>query len=244
MAEPETTAATPIIDIRPGATPLAEAAGRVMDTVADGGVAVIPLDVAYGIVGHAPGAVERIFKAKRRSYDKPSGFFSNWTIFNEIHITDQRSKDVVRAIILDHDLPFSVVAPYRADHPLMRSLEPFALEHSTKADTLDMLLNAGAFHNALTALAAERGCAVVGSSANTSLGGSKFTLGDVDAPVIAAADLAVDGGLSKYHNPEGISSTIVDLRSFKTVRRGVCYDRICAILLKDFGIDLIANGMA
>ena len=223
---------------------LQEKAKEVVDVIAGGGVAIIPLDVAYGIFGNAEAAIKKIFTAKNRSYEKPSGCFSNWEIFNEIQITDQRQKDVVKAIIIDNDLPFSTVAPFRDDHPFFRNVAPFVLQNSTKAGTIDMLLNAGPFHDAMTTLAWSRQMPILGSSANTSLTGSKYRLEDIDEPVRAAADIQVDGGLSKYHNPEGLSSTIVDLRTFKTWRRGVCYDRIAAILKKDFGIDLYELGMA
>lgn len=60
----------------------------------------------------------------------------------------------------------------------------------------------------------------------------------------AAADIAFDHGLSKYANDAGRSSSIIDLRDFKTIRVGVCYERICEILLREFAIDLAAIGLA
>lgn len=219
-------------------------ARQVIDVVTAGGVAIIPLDVAYGIVGNSRTAIETIFAAKKRSFEKPSGMFSNWDLFNEIHVVGDRDRDMVRALIHDNDLPFSVVAPFRRDHPMFRNIDPFVLEHTTKNDTLDMLLNAGPLHNEMTRLSHEILTPVVGSSANLSLAGSKFRLEDIEAPVRDAADIEIDGGLSKYHNPDGLSSTIVDLRSYKTVRRGVCYDQICDILLRDFALDLKAIGPA
>ncbi|MBM3491063.1 MAG: hypothetical protein FJX68_11550 [Alphaproteobacteria bacterium] len=223
---------------------LAQAAEACLDRIAAGGIVIVPLDVAYAIVGNAAEAIARIFAAKQRSFDKPSGCFANWDLFNEIQICGPRERDVVRAVVLDHDLPLSTVAPFRRDHPFLAGLAPFALEHSSKAGTLDMLMNAGAFHNAMAALSAARQLPVLGSSANTSLTGSKFRLAEVDAKVRQAADLEIDGGPSKYANPEGVSSTIIDLRDFKTVRKGVCYDAIARILKRDFKIDLYANGMA
>ena len=223
---------------------IAEAAGRAVERIALGGVVIVPLDVAYAIVGNSGEAIARIFAAKRRSFDKPSGCFANWELFNEIQVCGPRERDVVRAVVLDNDLPLSTVAPFRREHPFLARLAPFALEHSSLAATLDMLFNAGAFHNAMAALSAERQLPILGSSANTSLTGSKFTLAEVDGEVRRAADLEIDGGKSKYANPEGVSSTIIDLRSYKTLRKGVCYDAIAGILKRDFKIDLYANGMA
>ncbi|MCH8184078.1 MAG: hypothetical protein IID55_12925 [Proteobacteria bacterium] len=106
-----------------------------------------------------------------------------------------------------------------------------------------MLLNAGVFHNEMTRQSLERGMPVFGSSANTSLQGSKYRLEDIEEPVRAAGDMLVDGGLAKYHNADGLSSSIIDFTTFKTVRIGVCYDRLCEIFL-EFDIDLKKNGMA
>lgn len=213
-------------------------AARTLDVIEKGGVAIIPLDVAYAIVGHSADSIRRIFSAKNRSFEKPSGMFSNWQLFNEILITGDRERDIVDAVINKNNLPFSVVAPFREDHPMIKGIDPFVIKNSTKAGTLDMLLNAGDLHNEMTRLSIERQMAVVGSSANTSLTGSKFRLSEVDAPVLEAADITVDGGQCKYHNPEGRSSTIIDLRDFKTIRVGVCYDKICDVFQEGFDIDL------
>ena len=217
---------------------------RVIDTVEAGGVAIVPLDVAYAITGNSEGAMRRIFTSKNRSFAKPSGMLSNWQLFNDIQICGERERAVVNCIINEHDLPMSTVAPFHADHPLFTNVAPFVIGHSSKAGTIDMLLNAGELHNELTGQAYARGLPLFGSSANTSLQGSKYRLEDIEAPVREAADIALDHGTSKYANDEGRSSSIIDLRDFKTIRIGVNYERIADILLQEFGIDLQAKGMA
>jgi len=152
----------------------------------------------------------------------------------------ERERDIVDAVINKHDLPFSVVAPFRQDHPMIQGFDPFVMKNSTKAGTLDMLLNAGGLHDELIKLSIEHQFAVVGSSANISLTGSKFRLADVDAPVFEAADVTIDGGTCKYQNPDGRSSTIIDLSNFKTIRVGVCYDKICDVIREGFDVDLKA----
>ena len=42
---------------------------RVLDVVADGGVAIFPTVVGYGIVGHEDEAIAQIFRAKQRSVE-------------------------------------------------------------------------------------------------------------------------------------------------------------------------------
>lgn len=213
-------------------------AEQVFKVLENGGAAIIPLDVAYAIFGHSADSIRRIYAAKGRSFTKPNGTLGNLEIFNEIHIAGDREKEIVRAITADHGLPLSVVAPFRADHPFLKELDPFVLERSTKAGTLDILLNAGVLHDALAEMSMRRMFPIVGSSANISLAGSKFRLQDVEEPILKAAEITIDYGLSKYHNPQGVSSTIIDLRDFTVVREGVCFARIAEIMRADFGIEL------
>jgi hypothetical protein len=60
----------------------------------------------------------------------------------------------------------------------------------------------------------------------------------VEAEVRAAAKVEVDHGRSRYANPDGLSSTILDFRDFAVLRRGVCFEPIAALLAADFGVRL------
>lgn len=210
----------------------------VFDVLGKDGVAIVPLDVAYAIFGGSGNAIRRIFEAKGRSFTKPNGMLADFELFSEVHVVGQRERDIVRAVTADFGLPLSVVAPFRADHPVFGGVDAFAMERSTKVGTLDLLLNAGPLAVELARLSRERNRPVLGSSANRSLSGSKFRLEDVDAEVRAAADLALDYGLCRYANPRAISSTILDLGTFQVHRYGVCYEQIADILSRWFRISL------
>ncbi len=221
-------------------TGVADDAARLLDALEAGGVAILPLDVAYAVVGATPKAIRAIFAAKNRSYDKPSGLFGTWELSRELHILPTEHHGIAPVIVRDYGLPFSIVAPFRADHPLLRRVDPFVLESSTKAGTLDVLINAGPWHDAVARLATARGMAVFGSSANRSLTGSKYSLADVEPEIRQAAAIAIDGGTAKYANPEGLSSTIIDFRNFRWVRRGVRWAELGDILQTRFGITVRA----
>ena len=178
-----------------------------------------------------------IFKCKNRAFGKPSGMFSNYELLKEIQIMDSWKHDLIKAVIFDNNLPMSTVAPFKRDHPMFKNVDGWVLKNSTKTGTLDMLLNAGEFHNEMTKQSMELEMPVLGSSANTSLTGSKYNLDDIDLPVIKAANILIDGGTSKYKNEKGRSSTIIDFDNFETIRIGVCYDKIRKIFTK-FGIEL------
>lgn len=211
---------------------------RVLGATEAGGVCIVPLDVAYGVVAQTEAGVRRIFEAKRRSYEKPSGMFADAEWSRALHILPEEKRAMIDTLIAEEGLPFSVVAPFRDDHPLLARVEPFVLASSSKAGTMDMLLNAGRFHNALARQARERGQPVFGSSANTSLQGSKYRVADIEPEVRAAAALEIDHGRSKYANGHGRSSTIIDFSDFSVVRVGVCFDRLRAAFRERFDITL------
>lgn len=233
MTQPPTTA-DPIPK-----TLLAEEVASLFATLAAGGVGIVPLDVAYAIVAARESGIRRIFAAKQRSYDKPSGFFGNWQISRELHILPAEKHAMVRTMVEQERLPFSVVAPFRAGHALLRNVDPFVLQHSSRAGTLDMLLNAGTFHDAIAAESLARGMPVFGSSANQSLSGSKYRYADIEPAVREAADVHFDHGVSLFANPEGRSSTIIDFRDFRVLRIGVCFDRLRDAFAVRFGVTLV-----
>ncbi len=218
--------------------PVSRDAARVFDVMAGGGMAILPLDVAYAVIGTTERAIRTIFATKQRSFEKPSGMFATWELSRDLHVMADAHRGIARVIVEEYGLPFSIVAPYRADHPMLRGIDPFVLQTSTKAGTLDMLINAGRWHDAVAQLAIARGTAVFGSSANRSLTGSKYRLEDIEPEVRAAAAVEIDGGRAKYANDDGKSSTIIDFRDFRLIRRGVCCDQLETIFRERFDITL------
>ncbi len=217
---------------------IAADARRVYACLRDGGIAIIHLDIAYSVLARSADAVRRIYAAKRRSADKPTGFLGNTALHETLHILDDRARAMVRRITQHHDLPLAVIAPYRKDHPLLAGLAPFVHRHAVKGDTLNILLNASALRNALADLAVADGVLCVGSSANVSLTGTKFRLQDVEPELRAIADVEIDYGLCHYHNAQGLSSTMIDFSTLRVQRAGVCYEQIAAILQDEFGVAL------
>ena len=217
---------------------IAADARRVFEAVRSGGIAIIHVDVGYAVLGHTAPAVRRIYAAKRRSFDKPTGLLGNHALHEALHILGEREQAMVRRITQDHDLPLAVIAPYRKDHPLLAALDPFVHEHAVKNDTLNILLNAGELRNAIADLALAHGVLCAGSSANVSKSGSKYRLEDVDPEIRAVADVEIDYGLCAHHNPQGLSSTMVDFTTFRVQRAGACFERIAEVMQGEFGVEL------
>ena len=128
-------------------------------TLKAGGIAIVPNDVGYSILGGSPAALRRIFETKGRAASKLNAMVGNADIQRELHICGQRGRDIVAAITEDYDLPLGCIAPCRIDHPLLRTLTPDALAASTRNDTLVILMNAGKFHAAITRLSFEENSA-------------------------------------------------------------------------------------
>jgi tRNA A37 threonylcarbamoyladenosine synthetase subunit TsaC/SUA5/YrdC len=212
-------------------------AARLIETVASGGVAVFPVDVGYAIVGNTEAAIARVFACKKRSFEKACGMFSNRDMFVALAKVGERELAIVDCVTRKHGLPFSVVVPYQVDHPFFSNLTPLTRERSSRGDTIDMLLNVGPLNEEIARLSWERGMPVLGSSANTSLSGSKYRFTDVEQPVRDEADITLDYGDTKYSHPAGMGSSIIALPSLKPIRRGIEFERICDIIRDEFGTD-------
>jgi len=213
-------------------------AERVYAAVMGGGIAIIHLDVAYAVVARTEAAVKRFYAAKGRSFAKPTGIVGCMEIHEALHDIDARGREIVRAVTVEHDLPLAVIAPFRRDHPFLADIEPFVLANANKDGTLNLLLNAGRLRDRIARLSWQRSTPLVGSSANVSLTGSKYRVEDIEPELMAIADVVIDYGESKFRNPEGRSSTMIDFRDFSIVRRGVCFDAIARLLHDRFGVTL------
>jgi tRNA A37 threonylcarbamoyladenosine synthetase subunit TsaC/SUA5/YrdC len=210
---------------------------RVFAVLKAGGIAICPNTVGYGIWGGSPAALETIYRTKERGPHKRNAFITDEIGQREIHDLDQRRQDMIDCVTLDHDLPMGVIAPFRADHPLIRAIDPELRQASTTNGTIGMLLNGGVIHSEIGRLSREALHPVFGSSANLSGTGTKFRLQDVQPELRAIADLEVDWGLRRYH-PYRRSSTIINFTDLTVVRMGSCYELICDVLKRHFGVDL------
>lgn len=105
---------------------------RSLDAIAAGGVSIVPLDVAYAVNAATADGIRRIFDAKKRSYEKPSGMFANADMCRAIHQMEDWKYDLVEAIIREENIPFSVVAPFDPAHSFFANVDPFVLSSSTK----------------------------------------------------------------------------------------------------------------
>jgi len=114
------------------------------------------------------------------------------------------------------------------------------LDQTTDNGTVAMLLNAGPLLDTLARIGFADGRLIIGSSANLSLRGVKFRVGDIEPDIIEAADIVIDYGLMRW-NRYAKSSTMIDIGEMRVVRHGSCFDLIDDLLRRHFDIALPAE---
>jgi L-threonylcarbamoyladenylate synthase len=163
-------------------------------TVADGGVAVFPADGLYGLACDPldPVAIDRIHGIKGRDDGKPSAvmYFSPLAMRELVEGLGERTRAAVGKLLPG---PVTlVVANPEGRYPLA------CREDRSK---LGVRLIGGPLRGAM--------CPLLQTSANLSGEPAPGAFEDVPEEIVAAADLAVDGGVLT-----GLPSTVVDLTRF------------------------------
>jgi tRNA A37 threonylcarbamoyladenosine synthetase subunit TsaC/SUA5/YrdC len=211
---------------------------RMLDVLTNGGVALVPANLGYALVGSTPDANRRIIAAKRREGHKRQGIVMDAITEREIHILDQRKRDIVDCITIDYNLPLGVIAKYRKDHPLIQSLDPFLLKIGTARGTIGTALNdGGIFHEALGKYSREHLWPFLGSSANLTGQGARFRVEDIEPEIIAAADIVLDYGVCRHHYFV-TTSTQINFETMEVLRMGAYYDLISDILKRHFNWEI------
>ena len=212
-------------------------AARAFSVLETGGIAILPMNIGYSLTGGSEEALEKIFTTKGRTKEKLNAMIGDMAIHDEVHVLNQRGRDVVRAITVDYDLPLGTIAPCRPDHPLLAKMTRTAYQRSSMADTVAILMNAGPFHAEISRLSLERVHPLFGSSANLSLSGTKFKVEDIEPELQNIADIVIDHGLRTYHIYRA-SSTLLDVETMSVVRYGACFELIAEIVERHFQVKL------
>ena len=164
-------------------------------TVLAGGIALFPADGVYGLACDPAraGAIERIHALKGRDREKPSAvmFFSPLAMRELIATLGPRTRDAL-AVLLPGAVTLVVANPAHR-YPLACGADP---------ERLGVRLIEGP-------LAGVR-CAVFQTSANPSGKPPPARFDGVDPAIVAAADLAIDGG-----ELTGLASTVIDLTAIE-----------------------------
>jgi tRNA A37 threonylcarbamoyladenosine synthetase subunit TsaC/SUA5/YrdC len=215
-------------------------ARRVIDVVKRGGIAILPNDVGYAMCGASMDPLRKIYDSKRRGSHKRNAMAADLQTQRELHTLDTRAQAMVEAIVVDHDLPIGVIASFRADHPLMATLDEEGLSTCTAVGTVGLLLNAGPLHAEVCRLSREEVVPLFGSSANLTGTGPRFRVEDIPEELRRIADITIDYGLRRFHIYKR-SGTLINFSTMEVIRIGSCYELISDVLRRQFGVELPPN---
>jgi L-threonylcarbamoyladenylate synthase len=171
-----------------------EARSALQRCIASGGVAVFPADGLYGLACDPldAAAIERIQRIKGRDDGKPSAvlYFSPLAMRELVEGLGERTRAAIGALL---PAPVTlVIANPEQRYPLACREDP---------ERLGVRLIGGPLAGAM--------CPVFQTSANRSGDPAPARFGDVPAGIVAAVDLAIDGGALT-----GLPSTVVDLSAY------------------------------
>lgn len=208
----------------------------VFQVLENGGIAIIPSNVGYGIVAIDPEAVRRIYVAKRRQPHKRHAMIGSYDLHKQIHNLSTRKEEIVKLLTVDLDLPVGVV-PYRPDHPIIQKIPQDLLEEISIEGTMAMLVNRGELQEKLSKLTTNAELPLLGSSANLTGTGTKVALEEIEPEIRAAVDIVIDYGRQKYSHPRP-SSTMIDFNKLRVLRFGACYHVIQDVFSRFYSICL------
>ena len=221
-------------------------AKQVFEILRNGGVAIVYMRNAYAIVSGTDQALEKVYLAKKRSLQRPSGIVAYDKTHEDLHILSKKKKDIIKIFSKKYNLPISIVAPFKQKHSLMLNLSPFAKKLATKNNTVNLLLNSGSLRKEIAKLSLKNNFPLIASSANLSQQGTKYRVEDIEPKVKKIADIIINYGPCEFFkkgktiDTDGLSlsSTQIDFRNMSVVRKGVYFNRIYNIFKRDFKIKL------
>ena len=212
-------------------------ARRAVDVLGKGGIARLPMDLGYSLLGGSREALRRIFETKGRAASTLNAMVGDQALAEELFRLSPAGHRVLETITVDYGLPLGAIGPADMTHPFVAQLDADTREGSTKDDTVVLLMQAGPFHAALCRAAREAGAALIGSSANQSNQGPKFRFADIEPEILEIADLVIDHGPRKFRM-YGASSTLLNVATFDVVRHCACFGVITDVVKRHFAVDL------
>ncbi|OGM40514.1 hypothetical protein ABOM_010638 [Aspergillus bombycis] len=210
---------------------------RVFQIPQEGGIAIVPTEVGYGLIASSSEAITRAFHAKKRRPGHTQGIIGNYDVHKSLHILPAEKFDMTKTLTHDLDMSLGVIAPYRSDHPLLQGMSAETLEKTTKDGKMAIHVGGGSLLLEVVRLHYEVGKVVVGSSANVTGSGQKFRVQDIEQEILEAADVVVDYGLQRYHL-YGRASILYDFGEMRVVRMGACYELFKERMWRVWGVEL------
>lgn len=143
-------------------------ARRVLEVLKRGGIAICPADVGYAVMATNVKSLEKIFPMKQRGAHKRHAGIGSYAIHRAVHVVDPLHREIIDHLALDLEIPVGVIARYDHEHPMVKNIDPDTLQAVDVNGSLSLLVNTGAFQDALTSLTFAENIPLLGSSAKLS----------------------------------------------------------------------------
>jgi len=191
---------------------------------------VFPSDVGYALYGHSDESMQLMYQIKARPLTKPCVAICNLDILTSVALLSAADRKVIEAIALDYPSAFIVRA--NMSSPLLLGLNSWALKQVISDGCIAVFLNTGPLTEKLVALGAKDSFLIIGSSANPSSTGNRYTLQDLEASITSMVHGVFDGGACRYDHPLKRGTTIINLQTRTIERIGVLSKEICSKLVE------------
>ena len=107
-------------------------AERAFAVLADGGIALAPMDIGYSLLGGSREALDTIFTTKGRAATKLNAMVGDDTLANELFDLTPEGQDVLRTITEHYGLPLGAIGRIHTDHPFIEGMDATTRAASTK----------------------------------------------------------------------------------------------------------------
>lgn len=189
-------------------------------TIKNGGLALSPADIGYGLLGNSEYSIRKMYELKGRVFTNPCIVAGNRDVLADVaNLPNNGTLDWLADITKTHTL--AVVFPINPKSRLLKSLSPWVRDHSTENNSVAVFLNCGPVVEEMVRLAVENDMLLVGSSGNFSKSGNNFRLNDVPRKIKEGVDFYCDFGTAKHENSERMATTILNFSNHTIRRRGV-----------------------
>lgn len=209
--------------------PASEAAELVVETIARGGLALVPFGVAYAFLTGSRAPLERIYQLKLRKPNKACPILVSPEDF--IDAADAPPGKIARVRpVIEAQLPVGVLVKPRPESEVVRSIPGDCLDMLTSNGKLGLFMNMGGMSREILEVGTRERVRLFGSSANISGMGNSFSLRDVPESIVSRMDIVCDAGTCTHANPDRLPSSIVDLETGRLTRHGILHEEIGRLL--------------
>lgn len=216
-----------------------QVADEIYRTIKEGGLALVPDSIGYGLVGNSEESVKRIYSLKNRPLSKPLTYYMRQDYIRniaEISADDGRIIDKVVS-----EVPCCFIVPLKRS-AYFDNIDRSAFDLSTKEGSVALFIeDEDTLIQRLLDISLAEDFPLIVSSANLSGHGNIYSFEDIPDEILDGVDLIIrDPEVCRYNTTAWcqdryLGATIIRLPEKKMKREGVLYSRIRQLIEVEYG---------